>query len=125
MVQEFKSVSELLEFLNTNSMTQEEIVAALETINSTKPASGQRRGQLAGLTVEEMSDEQLKREVINSNSVLYKAKQRGASAETIAKNQDRVDAVQAEKAKRTPAVVAPTDDAAPETVYSEDVAAEL
>lgn len=58
------------------------------------------RGQLAGLTLEEMTDEQLKREIINANSVLYKAKQRGAAEETIAVNQARVDAAQAEKAKR-------------------------
>ena len=45
-----------------------------------------------------MTDEQLKREIINANSVLYKAKQRGASEETIAANQARVDAAKAEKA---------------------------
>lgn len=59
------------------------------------------RGQLAGITLEDMTDEQLKRELINANSVLYKAKQRGASEETIAANQARVDAAKAEKAKRT------------------------
>jgi len=62
------------------------------------------RGQLAGLTLEEMTDEQLKREIINAKSVLYKAKQRGASEETIAANQARVDAALAEKAKRAAAV---------------------
>ena len=63
------------------------------------------RGQLAGIALEDMTDEQLKRELINANSVLYKAKQRGASEETIAANQARVDAAKAEKAKRagTPA----------------------
>ena len=59
------------------------------------------RGQLAGIALEDMTDEQLKREIINANSVLYKAKQRGASEETIAANQARVDAAKAEKAKRT------------------------
>ena len=59
------------------------------------------RGQLAGLTLEEMTDEQLKREIINAKSVLYKAKQRGASEETIAANQARVDAALAEKAKKS------------------------
>ena len=59
-----------------------------------------QRGQLAGISLEEMTDEQLKRELINANSVLYKAKQRGASEETIAANQARVDAANAEKAKR-------------------------
>ena len=67
------------------------------------------RGQLAGLTLEEMTDEQLKREIINAKSVLYKAKQRGASAETIAANQARVDAALAEKAKRAPVVVQVTE----------------
>jgi hypothetical protein len=71
------------------------------TIEVEKPVSEKgSRGQLAGIPLEEMSDEQLKRETINANSVLYKAKQRGASEEIIAKNQARVDAVNAEKAKR-------------------------
>lgn len=67
------------------------------------------RGQLAGIALEDMTDEQLKREIINANSVLYKAKQRGASEEVIAANQARVDAAKAEKAKRTP-VVESTDE---------------
>ncbi len=74
------------------------------------------RGQLHGLTLEEMSDEQLKRETINANSVLYKAKQRGAAEETIAANQARVDAVNAEKEKRglnKPAIVATASAAIP------------
>lgn len=58
------------------------------------------RGQLAGIALEDMTDEQLKREIINANSVLYKAKQRGASEETINANQARVDAAKAEQAKR-------------------------
>ncbi len=58
------------------------------------------RGQLAGIALEDMTDEQLKREIINANSVLYKAKQRGAAEETIAANQARVDAAKAEQAKR-------------------------
>lgn len=71
------------------------------TVEVEAPATVKKpRGQLAGLTLEEMTDEQLKREIINANSVLYKAKQRGASEETIAANQARVDAAQAEKAKR-------------------------
>lgn len=60
------------------------------------------RGQLAGLALSEMTDEQLKREIINANSVLYKAKQRGASDEIIAKNQARVDAAKAERDSRHP-----------------------
>lgn len=81
------------------------------------------RGQLAGIALEDMTDEQLKREIINANSVLYKAKQRGASEETIAMNQARVDAAKAEKAKRTPApAVAETEE---ESVYDEATAEEV
>jgi len=63
----------------------------------------QRRGQLAGLDIVDMTDEQLKREKINSGSVLYKAQKRGAGAETIEKNQARFDAVKAEIEKRNAA----------------------
>lgn len=94
------------------------------------PTSEKRRGQLYGIALEDMTDEQLKREIINANSVLYKAKQRGASEETIAANQARVDAAKAEKAKRTP--VAAADEAegvaealAEESVYDETAAAEM
>ena len=92
------------------------------------------RGQLAGIALEDMTDEQLKRALINANSVLYKAKQRGASEETIAANQARVDAAKAEKAKRagTPAESeAPNVEAAMEGategdgVYDKDAAAEM
>ena len=58
------------------------------------------RGQLAGIALVDMTDEQLKRELINAKSVLYKAKQRGACGETVDANQRRVDAALAEKAKR-------------------------
>lgn len=68
------------------------------------PTAEKRRGQLYGIALEDMTDEQLKREIINANSVLYKAKQRGASEETIAANQARLDAAKAEKAKRHPVV---------------------
>lgn len=93
------------------------------------PTSEKRRGQLYGIALEDMSDEQLKREIINANSVLYKAKQRGASEETIAANQARVDAAKAEKAKRHP-VVEETEaegvaDALAESVYDEEAAAEV
>lgn len=67
------------------------------------------RGQLAGIALVDMTDEQLKREIINAKSVLYKAKQRGASEETIAANQARVDAALAEKAKRAGASTAEGD----------------
>ena len=90
------------------------------------------RGQLAGIAIEDMTDEQLKREIINAKSVLYKAKQRGASDETIAANQARVDAAEAEKAKRQPvataAVKATAVEAALNTedgVYDEEAASEM
>lgn len=85
------------------------------------------RGQLAGIAVEDMTDEQLKREIINASSVLYKAQQRGASEETIAKNQSRVDIAKAEKAKRTPVAETPAETPAleetmdAETVYNEEI----
>ena len=104
------------------------------TIEVAAPVAEKKpRGQLAGIALEDMTDEQLKRELINANSVLYKAKQRGASEETIAANQARVDAAKAEKAKRagTPAESeAPNVEAAMEGatdgegVYDEDAAAE-
>ena len=65
-------------------------------------------------------------------SVLYKAKQRGASEDVIARNQARLDAAKAEKAKRHPVVEAEeaTTDAvnvtpAEENVYDEAAAAEI
>lgn len=54
------------------------------------------RGVLAGIPLEEMTMEQLKRERINAGSVLYKAQKRNAPEETIALNQARLDAVKAE-----------------------------
>lgn len=75
-----------------------------ETYEVEVPVGEKRRGQLFGIALADMTDEQLKREIINANSVLYKAKQRGASPETIAANQARVDAAKAEKAKRNPVV---------------------
>lgn len=89
------------------------------------PTPEKRRGQLYGIELADMTDDQLKREIINAGSVLYKAKQRGASEEIIAKNQARLDAAKAEKAKRHP--VAETE-TAEESVYAETdetVAAEV
>lgn len=84
----------------------------------------QRRGQLAGLTLEEMTDEQLKREITNANSVLYKAKQRGAAESTIAANEARVEAAKAEKAKR--AGEEEVEEVAEDSVYvDEDTAEEI
>lgn len=74
-------------------------------LNVEVPAQERKpRGQLAGLAVEQMTDDQLKREIINAGSVLYKAKQRGANPEIIAANQTRLDAAKAEKDRRTPRV---------------------
>lgn len=83
------------------------------------------RGQLAGIALEDMTDEQLKREIINANSVLYKAKQRGAAEEVIAANQARVDAAKAERAKRHPVVETVEAPGVEEAVYNEDTAAEV
>ena len=83
-----------------------------------------QRGQLAGIALEDMTDEQLKREIINSNSVLYKAKQRGAALETITANEARVEAAKVEKAKRTPVQVA-SDTPALEAAMDEQVAEEI
>jgi len=60
-----------------------------------------QRGRNAGIPLEEMTIEELKREITNANSVLYKAKLRGAADEVIERNQARVDAVKAEKERRT------------------------
>lgn len=85
------------------------------------------RGQLAGIAVEDMTDEQLKREIINAGSVLYKAKQRGASDETIAANQARLDAAKAEKEKRAPVATATATPNIAEAVTDadEETAAEI
>jgi hypothetical protein len=125
---QFKTIAELIEYLEGNEMSQEDIVAQLKEISSRRKSSGQRRGQLAGIALEDMTDEQLKRELINSKSVLYKAVQRGASEETIAKNQARVDAAVAEKEKRTPVAEEATEETATvdtDAVYNEDIAEEL
>lgn len=85
------------------------------------------RGALAGIALEDMTMEQLKREKINAGSVLYKAQKRGAAEETIAANQARFDAVvamiaqrKAEAAANAPEAVMPAED-----VYAEDVAEEI
>ena len=98
-----------------------------QTMEVELPEKQKHRGQLAGIAIEDMTDDQLKREIINANSVLYKAKQRGASEEIIAKNQARLDAAKAEKAKRQPVAAAETPDApgVEEAVYSEEAAAEI
>ena len=79
------------------------------------------RGQLAGIALADMTDEQLKREIINASSVLYKAKQRGAAEEIIAKNQERLDAAKAERDARHPVVE--TAESADENVYTDEATA--
>lgn len=104
MENQFNTVSAFvahLESIEETTLDKQTVIDTLKEIAS-KPANATRRGQLAGLSIEEMTDEQLKREIINAKSVLYKAVQRGASPETIEKNQARVDAALAEKAKRAP-----------------------
>lgn len=80
----------------------------------------QRRGQLAGISVEDMTDEQLKRELVNAKSVLYKAEKRGASAETILANKARVEAAEAVRDARKAAKVA---EATPEVTPESDAKA--
>lgn len=98
-----KNATEYVEFLEASeqeTFTKEEVIETLKGFKT--KGNGQRRGQLAGLTLDQMTDEQLKRELVNAKSVLYKAQQRDASEEAVARNQARVDAALAEKAKRTP-----------------------
>lgn len=122
-----------LETVEGDTLNKQDVIDTLTSIVTRPATSGQRRGQLAGLALEDMTDEQLKREIINAKSVLYKATQRGAAEETINKNQARVDAAMAEKAKRTPeAPAAETADPANEVsegqsdgVYDAELAEEL
>lgn len=92
---------------------------------------GQRRGTLTGIPLEEMTLDQLKRAKINANSVLYKSRQRGASDETIAANQERYDAVckllEEKTPAKTPPVLASTLLASTpvESVYDDDTAGEI
>lgn len=102
------------------------------TVEIEAPAKEKKqRGQLAGIAIEDMTDEQLKREIINANSVLYKAKQRGAAEETIAANQARLDAAKAEQNKRKGTTPADAETANVEAalegegVYSEETASEV
>lgn len=80
----------------------------------------QRRGVLAGIALEDMTDEQLKIEIRNAKSVLYKAIKRNAPTETILNNQARVDAALAEKAKREAAKAPKEESAEEEDVYEEE-----
>lgn len=66
-------------------------------------SEGRRGGQLAGIALADMTDEQLKREIINAGSVLYKARQKTDDPAIIEPKAARVEAAKAEKAKRAPA----------------------
>lgn len=85
------------------------------------------RGALAGIALEDMTMEQLKREKINAGSVLYKAQKRGAAEETIAANQARFDAVVAMIAQRKAEVAVNAVEEAAEAieeasgVYAEEI----
>lgn len=63
---------------------------------------GSRRAQRDVKPIEEMTKEELKREIINAGSVLYKAQKRGAAEEIIQKNQERLDAAKALMADKFP-----------------------
>ncbi len=64
-------------------------------------SSGRKPGRRVLLMpVEEMTDAELKREIVNASSVLYKAKQRNAPEDTIAANQERMNLATDERAKR-------------------------
>lgn len=102
------------------------------TVKVEQPEKVKRgRGILHGIAIEDMTDEQLKREIINANSVLYKAKLRGAKAEIIEANEARAAAAKAERDKRVGTIVkgvavaeedyAESDESVGETVYNEEV----
>jgi len=80
-----------------------------------KTGGGGPRGPKNTKPVDQMTDEELSREIINASSVLYKAKQRNADAETIKANDERVTRAKAEKEKRkakeAPKEEKPKDDA--------------
>lgn len=61
-----------------------------------------RRAQREVKPIEEMTKEELKREIINAGSVLYKAQKRGAAEEIIQKNQERLDAAKALMVEKFP-----------------------
>lgn len=89
-----------------NKMVNEIVCPHCQGVISIERPTPQRRGQLAGIDLIDMTDSQLRREIINAKSVLYKAAKRNAEQATIDKNQARVDAAMAEKARRAPVAVA-------------------
>ena len=88
---------EVIEENGTDAATEEKVVVPKELA---------RRGMLAeaGNDVADFTDEQLKRERINSNSCLAKAKKRNAAQETIDNCQKRVTACAEEITLRKPVV---------------------
>lgn len=80
------------------SFTADRDIKAGETVefDYELPASA-RRGAVVGIPLEEMTDDQLKIEYRNANSVFYKTNKAGRDT---AKSKARLDAVKAEMAKR-------------------------
>lgn len=64
------------------------------------PKGASRRGAVAGIPLEEMTNDQLKIEYRNANSVYYKAKKANKNPETIEKATVRLNNVKAEMEKR-------------------------
>lgn len=92
-----KQLEEQLQTEPDAIVTVQEVV---DTFNYIKDNKGSGRGQLAGIAITDMTDDQLKKEIINSKSVLYKAEQRGANEAIIEKNKLRVEAALAERDAR-------------------------
>lgn len=63
---------------------------------------GGRRAQRDIKPIDEMTKEELKREIINAGSVLYKSQKRGAAEEIIQKNKERLDAARALMTEKFP-----------------------
>ncbi len=59
------------------------------------PKSARARGAVAGIPLNEMTDDQLKIEYRNANSVYYKSKKANKNPDTIAKAEARLEAVKA------------------------------
>lgn len=63
---------------------------------------GGHKAQRTIKPIDEMTKEELKREIINAGSVLYKAKKRGAAEEILKDRQERLDAAKALLAEKFP-----------------------
>ena len=64
------------------------------------PKSVGSRGSVAGIALEDMTDDQLKIEYRNANSVAYKAKKANKNPDTIANSEARLERVKAEMEAR-------------------------